>query len=130
MSSGCRPYSWAERRPHGVASIKLNTDPEAPLAFQVEPNGTLSTTAITPKRLMMTAYVQGFRIVGGPAWVNRGHATPVIESDAMAKKTKNAPKGKSRSQKLSVKKQPIKAAAPKQGKDVKGEAFLRIRRFD
>ena len=52
-----------------------------------------------------------------------GHATPVIESDAMAKKTKNAPKGKSRSQKLSVKKQPIKD--PKQGKDV-----LRIRRFD
>ena len=59
-----------------------------------------------------------------------GHATPVIESDAMAKKTKNAPKGKSRSQKLSVKKQPIKDLAPKQGKDVKGGAFLRIRRFD
>jgi hypothetical protein len=48
----------------------------------------------------------------------------------MAKKTKNAPKGKSRSQKLSVKKQPIKDLAPKQGKDVKGGAFLRIRRFD
>jgi len=46
----------------------------------------------------------------------------------MAKKTKNAPKGKSSSQKLSVKKQPIKAA--KQGKDVKGDASLRIRRFD
>jgi hypothetical protein len=47
----------------------------------------------------------------------------------MAKKTKNAPKGKSRSQKLSVKKQPIKDRAPKQGK-VTGGAFLRIRRFD
>jgi len=47
----------------------------------------------------------------------------------MAKKTKNAPKGKSSSQKLSVKKQPIKAVAPKQGKDVK-DGFLRIRRFD
>jgi len=48
----------------------------------------------------------------------------------MAKKTKNAPKSKSRSQKLSVKKQPIKDLASKQGKDVKGGAFLRIRRFD
>jgi hypothetical protein len=48
----------------------------------------------------------------------------------MAKKTKNASKGKSRSQKLSVKKQPIKALEPKQAKDAKGAAFLRIRRFD
>ena len=65
-----------------------------------------------------------------PPSARGGHATPVIESDAMAKKTKNAPKGQSRSQKLSVKKQPIKDLAPKQGKDVKGGAFLRIRRFD
>lgn len=61
-------------------------------------------------------------------------ATPVIKSGVMAKKTakktKNAPKGTSRSQKLSVKKQPVKALAPKQGKDAKGAAFLRIRRFD
>jgi hypothetical protein len=109
MSSGRRPLRGSAAAPrYEVASIKLNTDPEAPLAFQVESNGTFSATA----------------------WVNRGHATPVIESDAMAKKTKNAAKGKSRSQKLSVKKQPIKAAAPKQGKDVKEGASLRIRRFD
>ena len=65
-----------------------------------------------------------------PPSARGGHTTPVIESGAMAKKTKNAPKGKSRSQKLSVKKQPIKDLAPKQGKDVKGDASLRIRRFD
>jgi len=51
------------------------------------------------------------------------------KAKAMAKKAKKAPKGKSRSKKLSVKKQPIKALAPKEGKDAKGAAFLRIRRF-
>lgn len=45
----------------------------------------------------------------------------------MAKKTKTAPKGQSRSRKLSVKKQLIKDLAPKKAKDVKGGAARRIR---
>jgi uncharacterized protein (TIGR03435 family) len=54
-----------------VASIKLNDDSNARLAFRIDGNGNLAATAITLKRLLMTAYnVQGFRIVGGPHWID------------------------------------------------------------
>src|SRR4051812_15920184 len=47
-----------------VASIKPSTT-DVPLAFRIEPDGTLAATGITLQRLMMTAYnVQGFRIAG------------------------------------------------------------------
>jgi uncharacterized protein (TIGR03435 family) len=53
-----------------VAAIKPNSDSDSRFAFRVESDGALAATGITLKRLMMTAYnVQGFRIVGGPAWV-------------------------------------------------------------
>jgi uncharacterized protein (TIGR03435 family) len=53
-----------------VASIKPNTG-VTPFTFRIEPDGALSTSGITLKRLMMTAYnVQDFRIVGGPDWVS------------------------------------------------------------
>jgi len=53
------------------ASIKANTDGGFRFAFQIDPGGTLAATGITLKRLMMTAYnVHGFRIVGGPDWVD------------------------------------------------------------
>lgn len=53
-----------------VASIKANTDGDFRLAFDIRPDGTLTATGITLKRLLMTAYnVQGFRLVGGPSWV-------------------------------------------------------------
>ena len=55
---------------YDVASIKPNLDSDARMAFRIEPDGRLSATGITLKRLMMTAYnVQGFRILGGPDWV-------------------------------------------------------------
>jgi bla regulator protein blaR1 len=54
-----------------VASIKPNMDNDFRYTFRIEPDGTLAATGITLKRLMMTAYnVQGFRIVGGPGWVD------------------------------------------------------------
>jgi uncharacterized protein (TIGR03435 family) len=54
-----------------VASIKPNTDDGLDYTFRIEPDGTIAAAGITLKRLMMTAYnVQGFRIIGGPAWVD------------------------------------------------------------
>jgi uncharacterized protein (TIGR03435 family) len=53
-----------------VASIKPARDNESAFRFRIEPNGTTAASGITLKRLLMTAYnVQGFRIVGGPSWV-------------------------------------------------------------
>ncbi|HWB95088.1 MAG TPA: TIGR03435 family protein [Bryobacteraceae bacterium] len=55
---------------YDVSSIEPNAGSDLQFAFRIEPNGTLAATGITLKRLMMTAYnVQGFRIIGGPAWV-------------------------------------------------------------
>ena len=54
-----------------VASIKPNPGSDATLAFRIDASGNLAATAITLKRLMMTAYnVQGFRFVGGPRWID------------------------------------------------------------
>ncbi len=54
-----------------VSSIKPNGGTDFRFAFRIEPNGALTATGITLKRLMMTAWqLQGFRIVGGPAWVD------------------------------------------------------------
>jgi uncharacterized protein (TIGR03435 family) len=54
-----------------VASIKSNTDSDVRMVFRIDANGNLTASAITLKRLMMTAYnVQGFRIVGGPRWID------------------------------------------------------------
>jgi uncharacterized protein (TIGR03435 family) len=56
---------------YGVTSIKPDKNSDARLAFRIDANGNLTATAITLKRLMMTAYsVQGFRIVGGPRWID------------------------------------------------------------
>ena len=53
-----------------VSSIKPNAGGDFPYTFHVEPNGAFTATGITLKRLMMTGYRhQGYRIVGGPAWV-------------------------------------------------------------
>ena len=54
-----------------VSSIRPNPGGDFPYTFHIEPNGTLAATGITLKRLMMTGYRhQGYRIVGGPAWVD------------------------------------------------------------
>jgi bla regulator protein blaR1 len=54
-----------------VSSIKPNAGGDFPYTFHTEPNGSFTATAVTLKRLMMTGYQhQGYRIVGGPAWVN------------------------------------------------------------
>ena len=59
----------AEPPVYEVAAIKPSTN-DAPLAFRIEPDGTMAATGITLRRLMMTAYsVLGFRIAGGPGWV-------------------------------------------------------------
>jgi bla regulator protein blaR1 len=64
QSSDQKPFAF------DVASIKPVSDADAPFRFRIEPNGTTAALGITVKRLLMTAYnVQGFRIVGGPAWV-------------------------------------------------------------
>jgi len=53
-----------------VASIKPTSDDDLRFVFHIEPDGTVSASGITLKRLLMTASnVQGFRIVGGPDWV-------------------------------------------------------------
>lgn len=53
-----------------VASIKPTTNDDLRFTFRIEPDGTLSASGITLKRLLMTAdNVQGFRILGGPDWV-------------------------------------------------------------
>src|SRR5437868_4305655 len=53
-----------------VASIKPS-GVNLPFSFRIEPNGTTAASGITLKRLLMTAYnMQGFRIIGGPAWVD------------------------------------------------------------
>jgi uncharacterized protein (TIGR03435 family) len=65
-------YGQPGREPpkYEVASIKPNTDNDSRFAFRIQPEGSLTATGITLKRIMMTAYnVQGFRIVGGPDWV-------------------------------------------------------------
>lgn len=55
---------------YDVSSVKPNNT-VAPYTFRIEPDGTLATTGITVKRLMMTAWnVQDYRIVGGPDWVS------------------------------------------------------------
>ncbi len=54
-----------------VSSIKPNAGSDFRYNFHIEPNGTLAATGITLKRLMMTGYRhQGYRIVGGPAWLD------------------------------------------------------------
>lgn len=54
-----------------VTSIRPNAGGGFSFTFHMEPNGTLIATGITLKRLMMTGYRhQGYRIVGGPAWVD------------------------------------------------------------
>jgi uncharacterized protein (TIGR03435 family) len=54
-----------------VASIKANSENDLSNTFHIEPDGSISAAGITLRRLMMTAYnVQGFRILGGPDWVN------------------------------------------------------------
>src|SRR5438270_1109276 len=54
-----------------VASIKPTGANEGSFRFRIEPDGTTAASGITLKRLLMTAYnVQGFRIVGGPSWVD------------------------------------------------------------
>ena len=54
-----------------VASIKPTPNDRLDYAFHFEPNGATEASGITLTRLMMTAYgVQGFRIVGGPDWVD------------------------------------------------------------
>ena len=63
--------SGVEPPKYEVASIKPNTESDSRVAFRIEPSGSLAATGITLKRLVMTAYnVQGFRIVGGPDWVD------------------------------------------------------------
>jgi len=53
-----------------VASIRPAGDTDVPFSFRIEPNGTTTASGITLKRLLMTANnLQGFRILGGPAWV-------------------------------------------------------------
>jgi uncharacterized protein (TIGR03435 family) len=60
----------AEPPKYEVASIKPSADDDLDYGFRIEPDGTLAAAGITLRRLMMTAYnVQGFGIVGGPAWV-------------------------------------------------------------
>lgn len=67
---GCCGEPGEEPPKYEVASIRQNSDSDFRFAFRIEPDGTLAATGITLRRLMMTAYnVQGFRIVGGPAWV-------------------------------------------------------------
>ena len=54
-----------------VASTKPNNDNASDYTFRIGPDGSISASGITLKRLMMTAYnVQGFRILGGPDWVS------------------------------------------------------------
>jgi uncharacterized protein (TIGR03435 family) len=68
---GCYGQSGSEAPRYEVASIKVNAGGDLRAGFQIEPRGRLAATGITLRRLMMTAYnVQGFRIVGGPDWVN------------------------------------------------------------
>jgi uncharacterized protein (TIGR03435 family) len=56
---------------YDVVSIRPDADSDFRYAFHIERDGTLYATGITLRRLMMTAYqVQGFRLVGGPAWVS------------------------------------------------------------
>src|SRR6185312_7789191 len=56
---------------YDVASIKPDADGDFRYAFHMERDGALYATGITLRRLMMTAYqIQGFRLVGGPAWVS------------------------------------------------------------
>lgn len=66
------PQSGTTQSPkYEVSSIKPNGGSDFRFAFRIEPNGSLNATGITLKRLMMTAWqLQGFRIVGGPAWVD------------------------------------------------------------
>lgn len=64
------PLPGAAPPRYEVASIKPSNDNDPRYSFDIEPGGSLSAAGITIKRLLMTAYnVQGFRIVGGPAWV-------------------------------------------------------------
>jgi uncharacterized protein (TIGR03435 family) len=54
-----------------VASIKPNSDDASDYSFHIGSDGSIAAAGITLKRLMMTAFnVQGFRILGGPAWVS------------------------------------------------------------
>ncbi len=54
-----------------VSTVKPNSGSDFHYAFRIEPDGTLYARGITLRRLMMTAYdAQGFRFVGGPAWVS------------------------------------------------------------
>ncbi|MDE3198170.1 MAG: TIGR03435 family protein [Acidobacteriota bacterium] len=61
----------AEPPRYEVASVNPAADDDPRMVFHIGPDGSLSATGITLRRLMMTAYeVQGFRIAGGPAWVS------------------------------------------------------------
>jgi uncharacterized protein (TIGR03435 family) len=54
-----------------VAAVKPTDLNDSAFTFRIEPDGTTAASGITLKRLLMTAYnVQGFRVVGGPSWID------------------------------------------------------------
>jgi uncharacterized protein (TIGR03435 family) len=55
---------------YDVSSIKPNTGADFRYTFHIERDGTIIATGITLRRLMMTAYVAGYKILGGPDWVS------------------------------------------------------------
>lgn len=73
LAAALASYGQRQAQPpaYEVASIKPNSGTDLRNVFRIEHGGALYASGITLKRLMMTAYnVQGFRLIGGPGWVD------------------------------------------------------------